>query len=72
MIEVQGSKRVSSVSVAAISASGSKVIGSVTKLKADTVASSGGWSPVIHLSCHTGSRPVWNDEIVGFLPGQTV
>ncbi|UTW02086.1 sarcosine oxidase subunit alpha family protein [Amphritea atlantica] len=72
VIEVQGSKRVSSVSVAAISASGSKVIGSVTKLKADTVASSGGWSPVIHLSCHTGSRPVWNDEIVGFLPGNTV
>ncbi|WP_299199953.1 sarcosine oxidase subunit alpha family protein [uncultured Amphritea sp.] len=72
VIEVQGSKRVSGVSVAALSASGSKVIGSVTKLKADTVASSGGWSPVIHLSCHTGSRPVWNDEIVGFLPGDTV
>ncbi|SEQ05395.1 sarcosine oxidase subunit alpha [Amphritea atlantica] len=72
VIEVQGSKRVTGVSVAAISASGSKVIGSVTKLKADTVASSGGWSPVIHLSCHTGSRPVWNEEIVGFLPGETV
>lgn len=72
VIEVQGGKRVSGVSIAAISVSGSKVIGSVTKLKADTVATSGGWSPVIHLSCHTGCRPVWNDEIVGFLPGPTV
>lgn len=72
VIEVQGSKRVTGVSIAPISADGKQVTGSVTKLSADTVASSGGWSPVIHLSCHTGSRPVWNDEIVGFLPGPTV
>ncbi|MDX2421072.1 MAG: sarcosine oxidase subunit alpha family protein [Amphritea sp.] len=72
VIEVQGTKRVTSVSVAGLSSSGTKVIGSVTKLKADTVATSGGWSPVIHLSCHTGSRPVWSDSVVGFLPGPTV
>jgi sarcosine oxidase subunit alpha len=72
VIEVQGTKRVTSVSVAGLSSSGNKVIGSVTKLKADTVATSGGWSPVIHLSCHTGSRPVWSDSVVGFLPGPTV
>ncbi|WP_028300089.1 sarcosine oxidase subunit alpha [Oceanospirillum beijerinckii] len=72
VIEVQGSKRVSGVSVAPISADGKSVAGSVTKISADTVASSGGWSPVIHLSCHTGSRPVWNEEVVGFLPGPTV
>ncbi|SFG22350.1 sarcosine oxidase subunit alpha [Neptunomonas qingdaonensis] len=72
VIEVQGSKRVSGVSVATISADGNKVTGSVTKLGADTVATSGGWSPVIHLSSHTGSRPIWNDEIVGFVPGKTV
>mgnify|MGYP000371471691 FL=1 len=72
VIEVQGSKRVSGVSVATISADGNKVTGSVTKLGADTVATSGGWSPVIHLSSHTGSRPIWNDDIVGFVPGKTV
>lgn len=72
VIDVQGSKRVSGVSVAPISADGNRVTGSVTKLSVDTVASSGGWSPVIHLSCHTGSRPVWNEEVVGFLPGPTV
>ncbi|WP_271272603.1 sarcosine oxidase subunit alpha [Aliamphritea hakodatensis] len=72
VIEVQGSKRVSGVSVAPISSDGSTISGSVQRLSADTVASSGGWSPVIHLSCHTGSRPVWNEEVVGFLPGPTV
>lgn len=71
VIEVQGTKRVTGVSVAALNSDGTKVVGSVTKLKADTVATSGGWSPVIHLSCHTGSRPVWSDSVVGFLPGPT-
>ncbi|GGO84641.1 sarcosine oxidase subunit alpha [Marinobacterium nitratireducens] len=72
VIEVQGSKRVSGVSVAPIDARGDKVTGSVQRLSCDTVASSGGWSPVIHLSCHTGSRPEWRDDIIGFVPGKTV
>lgn len=72
VIDVQGSKRVTGVSVAPITSDGNMVTGSVQRLSADTVATSGGWSPVIHLSCHTGSRPVWNEDIVGFLPGPTV
>ncbi len=72
VIEVQGSKRVSGVSVAAIDTVSDKVTGPVQRLKADTVASSGGWSPVIHLSSHTGSRPIWDEKVVGFLPGPTV
>ncbi|WP_432695906.1 sarcosine oxidase subunit alpha [Marinobacterium sp. YM272] len=72
VIDVQGKKRVSGVSVASIDAKGEKVTGSVQSLSCDTVASSGGWSPVVHLSCHTGSRPVWSDEAIGFLPGPTV
>ncbi|SBS31668.1 Aminomethyltransferase [Marinomonas spartinae] len=69
VVDVQGSKRVTSVSIAKLNEAGDQVEGSVIEVKADTVASSGGWSPVIHLSCHTGSRPVWSDEVVGFLPG---
>jgi len=72
VIDVQGSKRVTGVSVAPINDDGSRVTGSIDRLSCDTVASSGGWSPVIHLSCHTGSRPVWSDEVIGFLPGKTV
>lgn len=72
VIEVQGGKRVTGVSIAPISQDGNKVTGAIKALSADTVASTGGWSPVIHLSCHTGSRPIWNDEIVGFLPGKTL
>ncbi|NVK01202.1 MAG: (2Fe-2S)-binding protein, partial [Oceanospirillaceae bacterium] len=72
VIDVSGSKRVTGVSVAALNADGSAVAGPVTKFSADTVATSGGWSPVIHLAGHTGSRPVWDEKVVGFLPGPTV
>lgn len=72
VIDVHGGKRVNGVSVASINEDGSKITGSVKKLSADTVASSGGWSPVIHLSCHTGSKPIWNEDVLGFLPGKTV
>ncbi|WP_246209496.1 sarcosine oxidase subunit alpha family protein [Pikeienuella piscinae] len=43
--------------------------GAVDSLSADLVAVSGGWSPSVHLTCHLGARPVWNEEIAGFVPG---
>lgn len=71
VVEAQGSKRVSSVRVAPIDANGNTLRGKGETLQADTVATSGGFSPVVHLSCHTGSRPVWNDDVIGFIPGPT-
>ncbi|XAW90747.1 FAD-dependent oxidoreductase [Vibrio sp. CDRSL-10 TSBA] len=71
VIEAQGSKRVTGVRVAPIDANGNAVRGKGEILTADTVATSGGFSPVVHLSCHTGSRPVWDDEVIGFVPGAT-
>jgi len=38
-------------------------------LNADCLAVSGGWSPNVHLTCHQRGRPVWNDDIAGFVPG---
>ncbi|MFK8022075.1 MAG: sarcosine oxidase subunit alpha family protein [Pseudomonadales bacterium] len=72
LIEAQGRKRVSSALVAPLSVEGDKVTGKATRLFCDVIACSGGWSPVIHLSSHTGAKPVWNDEIVAFLPGASV
>ncbi|WP_163836240.1 sarcosine oxidase subunit alpha [Spartinivicinus ruber] len=71
VINVKGSKRVKAIEVAPLSADGHQLTGSAEQYECDTVASSGGWSPVVHLSCHTGSRPVWRDEIGGFIPGET-
>ncbi|NRD71920.1 sarcosine oxidase subunit alpha [Shewanella sp. VB17] len=72
VIEVKGTKRVSAVLIANINVDGTQVVGESKTIKCDTVASSGGWSPAVHLSCHTGSRPQWKEDVLGFVPGETV
>ncbi|MFK7891154.1 MAG: FAD-dependent oxidoreductase, partial [Granulosicoccus sp.] len=68
VIEARGSKRVTYALVAPVNADASSITGKTRVISCDTIASSGGWSPVVHLSCHTGARPVWSDEAQGFLP----
>jgi len=36
----------------------------------DALGVSGGWDPVVHLTCHHGGRPVWNDALAAFVPGR--
>jgi len=71
IIEAKGSRRVTGAVVAPINTKGTFLTGSTRWIPCDTIASSGGWSPVVHLSCHTGSRPVWSEESLGFVPGDT-
>lgn len=69
VIEAKGSNRVTAARVAKIDIDAFKVSGPVQELACDTIASSGGYSPVIHLASHTGARPTWRDDILGFVPG---
>lgn len=71
VIEATGRKRVNGALVAPISPDASNVTGLARHFDCDTIAMSGGWSPVVHLASHTGSRPVWSDQVNGFLPGET-
>lgn len=41
--------------------------GEVTRMRADLLAVSGGWNPSIHLACHLGARPRWDETARGFL-----
>ncbi|MCB1464491.1 MAG: sarcosine oxidase subunit alpha family protein [Nitratireductor sp.] len=43
--------------------------GKQVTLSADCLAVSGGWNPVVNLTCHRRGSPVWNDRIAGFVPG---
>src|SRR5690606_2372569 len=36
----------------------------------DAVAMSGGWSPVVHLACQRGGKPVWSEALQAFLAPQ--
>lgn len=69
VIEAFGKGLVEGAAVAPLNAEGSAVTGSVRHLQCDLIASSGGWSPTIHLSSHTGAKPLWSDALTGFLPG---
>ncbi len=69
VIEAKGSNRVTAARVAKIDIGAYRVSGPIQELACDTIASSGGYSPVIHLASHTGARPTWRDDILGFVPG---
>ncbi|MGL6159113.1 sarcosine oxidase subunit alpha [Microbulbifer sp.] len=71
VIETLGKKRVKGAVIAPLNTEGTAVIGSTRQLDCDLIACSGGWSPAIHLSSHTGAKPRWSDEVVGFLPGES-
>lgn len=71
VIEVVGRKRVKTAIIASLNADGSVITGVTRRINCDLLACSGGWSPTIHLSSHTGTRPQWSDEVVGFLPGES-
>ena len=42
--------------------------GSVERIAADCLAVAGGWNPTLHLTCHLGARPVWDEAIAAFVP----
>jgi len=44
--------------------------GKTTRLAVDGLAMSGGWNPTVHLTCHHGGRPIWNEALSCFVPGK--
>jgi sarcosine oxidase subunit alpha len=71
VIEAVGKKRVKGAIIAPLNLQGTAISGTTVRLDCDLLASSGGWSPAIHLSSHTGTKPRWSDEVVGFVPGES-
>src|SRR5439155_7200844 len=39
------------------------------RLSCDLLAVSNGWNPTLHLTCHLGSKPVWDEAIAAFVAG---
>lgn len=71
IIKTHGSRHVKSVRIGRLAEDGQsgELAGEQWTLACDLVISSGGWSPVVHLHCHIGSRPRWDDAAACFLPG---
>ena len=69
--EACGGRRVRSVKVQTLDDQG-RLVGSATSVPCDLLATSGGSSPVIHLHCQSGGKPVWRGVEAAFLPGPPV
>ncbi len=70
VVDVRGSKRVEGARVAAIDPQSMQVTSPGEWLACDLIASSGGYSPVVHLASHLGGKPTWRDDILAFVPGE--
>ena len=46
--------------------------GGIRRIKCGALGVSGGWNPNVHLTCHQGGRPVWNEELSAFVPSATL
>ena len=44
--------------------------GNADKLDVDAVLMSGGWTPLVHLTSHKASKPVWDEKLSAMLPGE--
>ena len=55
---------------APLSADSNTLAGPPRGFECDLVATSGGWSPAIHLASQAGAKPVWDDAAAAFLPGE--
>ncbi|MEX2518980.1 MAG: sarcosine oxidase subunit alpha family protein [Paracoccaceae bacterium] len=62
LVDTGGRRRVSHVSIR-------HADGTVDRVAADMIAVSGGWSPTLHLTCHLGGRPIWDETLAAFIPG---
>ena len=43
--------------------------GAETEIACDLLAVSNGWNPTLHLTCHLGGKPVWQEALAAFVPG---
>jgi sarcosine oxidase subunit alpha len=62
VVATRGRKQLSSVTIRDRS-------GQEMTVAADLLAMSGGWNPSVHLTCHLGGRPRWDEALAAFVPG---
>jgi sarcosine oxidase subunit alpha len=64
VVRALGGRTVRGVEFAAVKGEGRPT----ERLEADLLAMSGGWSPVVHLTSHTGRKPLYEPSIDAFVP----
>lgn len=70
VVAVKGRRRVTGALVSPIDPLSGAVSGSAQGLEADAVLMSGGWTPNINLASQAGGKPVFDERLQAFLPGE--
>ncbi len=66
--EVRGGTKIKSAAIASLS--GDALGKTLETLAIDALLMSGGWTPNVHLMCHKGGKPVWNEALAAMVPGE--
>ncbi|MFA5951972.1 MAG: sarcosine oxidase subunit alpha family protein [Hyphomicrobium sp.] len=66
-----GGKSVSGAQLVKLDATRNVAVGAGPRIACDAIGSSGGLSPTVHLYCHDGGRPRWDDAALAFIAPQT-
>jgi len=72
VVDVRGTWRVSAVDVMGLDADGRSVTGATRTIACDLLATSGGWSPAVHLHAQSGGKPQYDAARACFIPGASV
>ena len=72
IVDLSGKKRVKSVEIMGIDATGDRVEGRGRKLRCDLVAVSGGWNPTVHLHGQSGGKVRFDADKACFVPAEAV
>ncbi len=67
----QGGRAVKGVKLVKLDADRNVMSGEGPTVECDAVGSSGGLSPTVHLYCHDGGRPYWDEEKLAFVVSAT-
>ncbi len=70
IVAVKGKLAVNAVRIMPLSDDGKSVAGQAWELRCDCVASSGGWTPSVHLFSQSGGKLAYRDDIAAFVPDE--
>ena len=70
VVSVRGRRRVSGVQIAPIDGRSGTLTGPAQSMSADAVLMAGGWTPNINLASQAGGKPVFDERLQAFLPGE--
>ena len=65
-----GGRHVTSVEVGALDDADTAISGGLRRFDCDLVCISGGWQPSVHLHSQSGARPIYDEALTAFVPGE--